>query len=150
MPTPRRVIVFLPLVAALLAAPSFAATAEQAVLESERAWAAAVVSRDEQVLNRVLADELSYGHATGALDTKVSYISRIKSGAQNYVSFVFDAGQPAAPRIYGDTAILIASATASSITDGKPNVKHLRYLHVYVKRAGRWQLAAHQSVELHP
>ena len=142
-----RLLLCLPLLTIALCA----ATPEQSVLSAEHAWSEAIVSGDAAALDRVLGDELSYGHATGAIDTKASYISRIKSGAQKYVSFVFDADQPPEPRIYGDTATLVASATATSITDGKPNAKHLRYLHVFVKRDGQWQLVAHQSVELqHP
>jgi hypothetical protein len=132
----------------LVAAPLAAATPEQSVIDTERAWSTAIVSLDTLTLEKILGDELSYGHASGAIDNKASYIGRIKSGAQKYVSFVYDPGQPAAPHIYGDTAVLIASATATSNTDGKPNVKHLRFLHVYVNRNGAWQLVAHQSVEL--
>jgi hypothetical protein len=143
MPSLRHV---LPLIAVSL----IAATPEQSVLDAERAWSQAIVSGDAGTLERVLGDELSYGHASGAIDTKASYIGRIKSGAQKYVSFVYDAGQPAVPRVYGDTATLVALATATSLTDGKPNAKHLRFLHVFVKHGGQWQLVAHQSVELHP
>ena len=134
----------------LFATSLMAASPGQPVLEAERVWSKAIVSGDAAALDKVLADELSYGHATGASDTKATYIARIKSGAQKYVSFVYDTGQPPEPRIYGETATLVASATATSITDGKPNTKHLRFLHVYVKRGGTWQLVAHQSVELHP
>ena len=141
----------MPLIAAnLFFAAAEQTSAEHAVLETERAWSAALVSGDAATLDRILGDELSYGHASGALDTKTSYVARIKSGAQKYVSFVYDAGQPPAPRVYGNTATLVAAATATSITDGKPNVKHLRFLHVFAKRGGQWQLVAHQSVELHP
>lgn len=134
----------------LAAVSLMAASGEQSVLDIERAWSQSVVSGDTATLERVLGDELSYGHASGAIDTKASYIGRIKSGAQKYVSFAYDAGQPPAPRIYGDTATLVASAMVTSLTDGKPNTKHLRFLHVFVKHGGQWQLVAHQSVELHP
>jgi hypothetical protein len=134
----------------LLAASLAAATPEQSVLDTERAWSRSVVSGDTATLERILGDELSYGHASGAIDNKASYIGRIKSGAQKYVSLVYDSGQPAAPRVYGDTATLVASALVTSLTDGKPNTKHLRFLHVFVKHGAQWQLVAHQSVELHP
>jgi hypothetical protein len=133
-----------------LIAVSLLASSEQSVLETERAWSQSAVSGDTATLERILGDELSYGHASGNIDTKTSYIGRIKSGAQKYVSLVYDAGQPAEPRVYGDTATLVASATVTSLTDGKPNTKHLRFLHVFVKHGGQWQLVAHQSVELHP
>jgi ketosteroid isomerase-like protein len=119
---------------------------EQAVLDAEKSWSTAVVAGDAAALDRVLAADLSYGHASGALDNKESYIARIKSGAQKYVSLQYDEGTQV--RLYGSSAVLIASAEINSVTDGKPNAQHLRFLHVYIREAGRWQLVAHQSVKL--
>jgi len=135
------------LAVSLFAASLAAATPEQAVLDAEKTWSTAVVAGDTATLDRLLSADLSYGHASGALDNKKNYIGRIQSGAQKYVSVVYDEGKPDV-RVYGLTAVLIASAEVTSLTDGKPNAQHLRFLHVYVRRGGQWQLVAHQSVKL--
>jgi uncharacterized protein (TIGR02246 family) len=123
-----------------------AETAEQAVKSVERVWSKAVVAGDVATLERVMGNDLTYGHASGKTDTKRTYIERIQSGAQKYLSFQYDPG--ASVRIYGNTAVLNAVAQVSSLTDGKENSLHLRFLHVYVKKDGQWQLVAHQSVAI--
>ena len=123
-----------------------AETAEQAVMIAERVWSKALVAGDVATLERVMASDVTYGHASGKTDTKRTYIERIQSGAQQYKSFQYDPG--ATVRIYGDTALVNAVAQVASVTDGKPNALHMRFLHVYVKKDGQWMLVAHQSAKL--
>jgi uncharacterized protein (TIGR02246 family) len=123
-----------------------AETAEQAVKSVERTWSKALVTNDVATLERVMSDDLTYGHSSGKTDTKRTYIERIQSGAQKYISFDYDPGLSV--RIYGDTALLNAVANVRSMTDGKENSLHMRFLHVYVKKNGHWQLTAHQSARL--
>ena len=123
-----------------------AETPEQAVMSAEKTWSKALVASDTAALDRAMADDLTYSHSSGKTDTKRTYIDRIRSGAQKYTSFVYDPG--ATVRIYGDTALLNATAQVVSLTDGKPNALHLRFLHVFIKRDGRWLLTAHQSTKL--
>jgi ketosteroid isomerase-like protein len=134
------------LTAALSATTLSAASSEQAVRIAEKAFSDAIVAGDVATLEQVMADDATYGHASGNTDTKRTYIDRIRSGAQKYVSFHYDEGTQV--RVYGDTAVVNASAEIRSVTDGKPNELHLRMLHVFVRRNGRWQLVAHQSVKL--
>jgi ketosteroid isomerase-like protein len=120
---------------------------EEAVRAAEKTFATALVHQDAAALEGLLSPELSYGHASGKLDSKRTYIDRIRSGAQKYVSFKYDSA-PQVVHIYGDTATLVASAQVQSITDGQPNTLNLRFLHVWVHGGAGWQLAAHQSVKL--
>jgi ketosteroid isomerase-like protein len=131
----------------LLASAVAAATPEQAVQDAEQSWAKAVVAGDAPTLGRLLSDDLSYGHASGAQDTKQTYIDRIKSGAQKYLSVQYDAGSIHV-HVYGSAAVLVASAQIHSLTDGVDNALHLRFLHVYIRNRNAWQLVAHQSVKL--
>ncbi len=119
---------------------------EQAVMSAERVWSKALVANDVATLDRVMAADLTYGHASGKTDTKRTYLARIQSGAQKYLSFQYDPGTTV--RVYGDTAVLNGVAQVSSRTDGKDDTLHLRFLHVYVKQDGDWRLVAHQSVRL--
>jgi ketosteroid isomerase-like protein len=120
---------------------------EDAVRAAEKSFATALTHQDAAALERLLSPELSYGHASGKLDSKRTYIDRIRSGAQKYLSFKYDS-EPPAVHVYGDTATLVTSAQVQSITDGQPNAFHLRFLHVWVHGSAGWQLAAHQSVKL--
>jgi hypothetical protein len=123
-----------------------ATTPEQSVLATEKAFGAALSSANIAALDRILADDLTYGHSTGAADSKQSYLDKIKSGAQKYDGFQYDNDMKA--RIYGNTAVVNATARFNSITNGKSTPTHLKFLHVYVKHNGNWQLVAHQSARL--
>ena len=52
-------------------------------------------------------------------------------------------------RIYGNTAVLMATAQIeTSQNGGAPNPAHLRWVHVWVNENGHWRLVAHQSLRL--
>ena len=52
-------------------------------------------------------------------------------------------------RLYGDTAVLTATGQfATSQKGGEVHPAHLRFIHVWVMRNGRWQMVAHQSLRL--
>lgn len=123
-------------------AASFAASPDDAVREAERSFGASVASRDVAALERLLAADLTYGHSTGNADDKKSYIEGVKAGKTDYSNFVYDDAMQV--RIYGNTAVVNASASFGP----ESNRLHLKFLHVYVKKDGRWQLVAHQSVRL--
>ncbi len=139
----RKLLLLLACAPILFSAPK----AEDAVRTAEKSFAMALVHQDAAALERLISPELSYGHASGKLDSKQTYIDRIRSGAQKYVSFKYDSEAPVV-HVYGDTATLVASAQVQSVTDGQSNALHLRFLHVWIHSSAGWQLAAHQSVKL--
>lgn len=61
-----------------------AAGPEDEVKDAEKQWASAVVKKDYQILNRMLADDLTYTHSDGRLDSKKQFIESIRSGKQTY------------------------------------------------------------------
>lgn len=118
-----------------------------AVKAAEKTWATATVAGDEASLKQVLADDLTYTHSNGETDTKAVYISNLKTGARKYHKIDHDS--PMEVRIYGNTAVLMSTAqVATSQKGGAVTPAHLRFLHVWVLKNGRWQLAAHQSLRL--
>lgn len=130
----------------MLALPAFCADEPKAVEEAERGWAKGVTTNDYALLGRVLADDLTYTHSTGAVDTKESYIGNIKSGKIKYQKL--DHSEIKVQLLSKDTAITIARAAVITVSGGKENPANLSLLHVYVKRGGRWQMVAHQSAKV--
>ena len=106
--------------------------------------AAASVRGDVAALGRLLADDLTYTHASGVIDTKASVVSSIQSGKLKYKSI--DPGQPRV-RVYGNTAVLTGTATVQvESTMAGPAPFQIHYTDVYVKKgAGPWQAVAWQS-----
>lgn len=76
---------------ALLAAPAlFAQDAAKAVEAAERNWSTATTKNDFALLGKLLADDLSYTHSTGAVDNKETFIGNLKSGKARYVSITYN------------------------------------------------------------
>ena len=130
----------------MLALPALCADEAKAVEEAERGWAKGVVANDFALLGRVLGDDLTYTHSTGAVDTKEAYIDNLKTGKSKYLKV--DHEQLKVQLLSKDTAITICKAAVITMANGKENPARLSFLHVFVKRGGKWQMVAHQSARL--
>jgi len=132
---------------ALLAAPLFAAEdASKAVEAAERGWAEGITKNDFALLDKVLANDLTYTHSNLLVDTKESYIGNLKSGKSKYTSV--DYSKLTVQVLSKDTAITICRAKVTTLANGKPNPMDLSFLHVFKKNGKQWQLVAHQSARL--
>jgi uncharacterized protein (TIGR02246 family) len=145
----KRYAVRMRLFAIVLAVAGLAVAAEKSaegVKSAEKSWATATVAGDEESLRQVLADDLTYTHSTGETDNKTQFISNLKTGVRKYVKVNHESMDV---RIYGNTAVLMATAQIETTQNGgAPNPAHLRWIHVWVNGNGRWRLVAHQSLRL--
>jgi len=117
-----------------------------AVKAQEKLWASATVAGDEATLKQVLADDLTYTHSSGDTDNKAAFINNLKTGARKYNKVDHESMDV---RMYGNTAILTATAQVeTSQKGGSASPAHLRFIHVWILKNGRWQLVAHQSLRL--
>jgi ketosteroid isomerase-like protein len=136
--------------AGCLAAPALlAADKEQdAVLAAEKGWSTGVSTPDYALLDKFLADDLTYTHSSGASDTKASYIDKLKTGKARYFRADYEA-EPRVQILSHDTALTFGRVKV--VTLGPNNTQTpatLAFLHVFVKRHGQWQLVAHQSAKV--
>lgn len=136
-------------------APSAAATTstttkaispdEKAVIDTEKKRFTAQIDKDMTVLDRVLANDLVYNHSSGASDTKASFVESIRSGKTVYRAIDIEEQNA---RIYGNTAVINGVCLLKATSNGNEINNHLRYLSVYVKKGGQWQMVAWQSLRL--
>ena len=133
----RFFVVFLVLTASL-----FGAEPADAVRQTAEGWYRAAVKQDAAALNKLLADDLTYCHAGGKMQTKAEYIAAVMTGPSHYESMTFTDMKI---RIYGKTAIV--TGTVDVKLTNQP-VFTVRTLHAYVENSGQWQLAAHESTRL--
>lgn len=117
-----------------------ALSAEQAVRQAEDRRVSATIANDFAALDAVLADDLTYGHSNGLVDTKASYIESLRSGKSKYESI--ERG-PSVVRVYGNTAVVTGAATVG--LRGLATPLSLRYTLAYVLRDGQWRMVAWQS-----
>jgi len=131
----------------LLLLPTFAPLAaaqdaRQEILAADDRRFAAMVQGDQAALDGLLADDLTYTHSSGQLETKTQFLESLRSGKLRYLS-----AEPAdrEVRLYGDVAVVTGRATVKASMDGKELLLPLRFTEVWVKRGGAWKLAAWQS-----
>lgn len=134
------------LFAAALAVPCQASTsAVQEVLQAEQARVAALVADDYAALDLLLADDMTYTHSNASVDTKSAFIESLTSRVLKYHSLDHSDQQV---RLYGDTAILTGKTQVHSTHFGNEVHVNLRFTIVYVRRDGRWQMAAWHSARI--
>lgn len=105
----------------------------------------AMTEGDVAALEPILADELTYTHASGWTENKAEFIETIRSLKLRYLSI-----QPANEKVrsYGATAVGTGRATFKVRLEGEEETIPLRFTEIYVRRRGRWQLVAWQSTRL--
>ena len=140
-------ITVLMLVAGLTAGA--AGPGEDQIKDAEKAWGAALIAGDQAALGKILSDQIIYGHASGAVDTKKSYLDKLKGGSQKYE--VVEWSDMTVKNVSNDTALVHGHIRMGGKTAGQPfDNKNMMLLHVWVKQGGRWQLAAHQTAVVSP
>jgi ketosteroid isomerase-like protein len=116
------------------------------VLAAEAARLQAIDDRDWAALDLLLADDLSYVHSdTGRYEDKVSNMATLKASPRSYKR------RDLKVRPYGDTALMTGEIdiTVDALPDGTPERHIFSFTtQVWVKREGRWQMAAFQATML--
>lgn len=134
---------------AAVAPPAAAETPEQAPPDDLAAVHArrfeAMVGGDLDALRELLADDLTYSHSNGKVETKDEFLAALESGALRYLE-IASAGESVIRR-YGDGTVGVITGPARvrvRIGEREGEVT-LVYTSVYVLRDGRWQLVAWHS-----
>jgi uncharacterized protein (TIGR02246 family) len=124
-----------------------AAGPEDAIKQTEKEWAVAVVKKDYAVLDRVLADNLTYTHSDGRLDSKANFIESLRSGKQTYSAAEH---QSIDVRMLGKDVAAVRLRLRMTAASGGQTATPANFsvLRVYQLNNGRWQLTAHQSARL--
>jgi hypothetical protein len=97
------------------------------------------------VLDRVLADDLTFIHASGLVQNKADFIADLKSNKRAYKSIK---NSDVNVRVLEGAAVLTCNSDLQIVHDGKENDVSIRVTAVYAKRNGTWQLIAYQSTRI--
>jgi Domain of unknown function (DUF4440) len=115
------------------------------LLAAEEARRLAMLAADTAVLDKLLADTLTYTHSTGVTDSKHSYLGLLSSGALRYEVLVFAAPQA---RLMATTGLINATMHAT-ILKGIVRLKvSSGYLAVWARAESGWALQAVQATSL--
>ena len=129
----------------LAAQAASGSTPEDSVRAVELSRAQVLLRADTAALSRLVADEFVEISRLGQLRSKADNIRDIGSGDLRLLSVKYDS---LAVRIYGDVAVLTGIADNVGTFRGMPFTGRIRYMRVFVRRAGRWQAIAMQQTPL--
>jgi hypothetical protein len=129
--------------------------AEREVRELESQLGRAVVEGDRAFFERVLAAEFTHTSHTGKFKTRAEWMAenkfagtneQPKSGKTSYAVFDVD---DLAVRAFGETAVVTGRSTPKGRNaKGEPISGQYRFLRVWVKRQGQWQVVAFQGTRI--
>jgi hypothetical protein len=117
-----------------------AITADDA-LKAEDLRYAAQTDRDFDSMQRLYGDDLVYVHSTGAVDGKVSYIERQRSGLHYRAMRRSDV----TVRVYGCLAIITGKGDFDVTQNGQDSNPHLLFHSIWVKRGPDLQFVSWES-----
>ncbi|TGE28494.1 nuclear transport factor 2 family protein [Hymenobacter metallicola] len=118
----------------------------QELLQLERRWNEAIVSRDTAFISRLLAPDFLYIAADGSVNDKKTVLLAVSN--PNSVINPFQS-EGVRVRQYGkNTVILTGWFLQTGTWLGQPFALRLRYTDVYVKQGGRWQAVSAQAAVL--
>ena len=122
------------------------ASAQPAVAAAAERLRVAMVDPTAAALGALVADDLSYGHSGGKVDTKASFISDLLDGKSDFVSITIT--DQTIKVVDANTAIVRHSLAADTNDSGKPGKVSLKILGVWQKQGGDWKLLARQAVRV--
>lgn len=119
---------------------------QQDILALENRRYKAMVEKDFAALGELLADDLVYTHSNAVVDSKASYIEGIRNKRWDYAG----AERPEekievfvdCARVTGHVRLTLNNA------DGGTRKVNGRFLNMWVRRNGTWQMVAWQSTPI--
>ena len=114
-----------------------------AVSAAVEAFRKATIAADKSTLDKLTANELSYGHSSGRLETKAQFIESLTSGKSGFSAIELS-----------DQTITIVDQTAlvRHIFNGASRRESanltLSILTVWLQQQGQWKLVARQAAKL--
>jgi ketosteroid isomerase-like protein len=107
--------------------------------------AALMVNPNKADLEALVSDQLSYGHSSGKLEGKASFIESLISGSSDFVKISLT---DQSIQLFGKTAIVRNKLFASTNDGGKPGEVKLGIILIWQKHEKHWQLIARQAFKL--
>ena len=104
-----------------------------------------LIAKDSVTLSNLLADDVTYGHTNGMMQTRAQLIRDVVSGVQDYQSI-----EPAdmIVRMFEHTAIVNMKSAVKMMFNDNPLELNMNITLVWIKKDGEWKLEARQSVKL--
>lgn len=118
---------------------------EKNVLAAVEKMRLAMISGERKALEQIAATDLSYGHSSGKLEDKATFVETIASGKSDFVEITLS---NQTVKVTGTTALVRHQLDAKTNDGGKPGEVHLGILLVWQKQGKEWKLLGRQAYKL--
>jgi len=105
----------------------------------------AMIAADKAKLEALVAEQLSYGHSGGRIETKAMFVDVFVSKKSVYKSISIT--EPTVS-VTGNNAIARHVFAVEFESDGKPGSAKVGVMQVWTKEGGAWKLLARQAFRL--
>lgn len=129
----------------LLFAQQSKASLQAEVIVKTASLSSALVAKDSVGLSKLLADEVTYGHTNGLIQTKAELVRSVMSGEQDYKSI--EPGDMRV-RIYENTGVVTMKTKVAMLYNRNPLDLSMFVTLVWIRNGSNWKLVARQSVKL--
>lgn len=114
-------------------------SAEDQLIQLDKAWTSAELKGDKKKAGELVAEDYVGTTQRGEIEDKAKYLAGVVPNADMVKSDDYKI------TIYGNIAIMTHRATV----EGVRNIK-FRSTHIWMKRAGKWQIIAHHGSRISP
>ena len=115
---------------------------EAKVTAALEAFRQAMLNADRKQFEALIANQVTYGHSSGRVQTKKEFIDEATSGKSVWKSITLS---DTIVKLAGANAMTRCVFTGESQSEGKTNAVKIGVLMVWVKQNGKWRLLARQG-----
>ena len=117
----------------------------EAVKKLEAVYEQALMQKDTKTLARLMTDDFIRTPPASAATSKTEYLSQIETGRLQYLSHET---LEATYQVFDDAVLVHSVVRLRTKSNGKEGESSLRLLHVWIKQAGQWRIAAVQGSQM--
>ena len=118
---------------------------EMKVIETVSMLRKAMIDADRAVLEKILHENLSYGHSSGLIETKAMLIESLISNNSDFKTMDLT---DQTVKVIGKTAIVRHKLMAETANKGVPSTAKLNVLLIFIELKGEWKLLARQAAKI--
>ena len=103
----------------------------------------AMIDADKAALEKLTADDLSYGHSSGRVENKTEFVESLVSGKSDFLTMDLT---NQTVKVSGNTAIVRHNLSGNINDSGQAGTVKLFVMLVWVKQGKQWKLLGRQAV----
>ena len=118
---------------------------KQAVEQAVEKLRQAMLSGERASLEAIAAEDLTYGHSNGRVESKKEFVEAFATGVSDFKTIELT---DQTVTIVGNTAIVRHKLFGETNDKGVPGSAKIAILTVWLKQKGDWKLLARQAVKI--